>query len=299
MKILLWNSGVALSIFLTFYLSYHLTSNRKISNLFGILVFSFWIAWTVFGLSKYFVGYVLTGELKFNQTIVAIVTFCISFFVVRHLDKKQIKINKQDSYISKQSEEIKELKKTVSDLRVKLESINDEILNRYINEISDDEISALMDSKDHHIFLIESLKKARSEVIVRSGWANVNVIDHHFVSLIKKKLSEGVNIFFGYGYQSYGQKQSEQSESEAKAQYEFDLINQWARENKCKGKLIIKYFPNHSKILIIDNNYAVCGSFNWLSNSGRTVNTEESWVIRNKNFIKERKSVLTNSFLDT
>ena len=102
----------------------------------------------------------------------------------------------------------------------------------------------------------------------------------------------------GYGYQSYGQKQSEQSESEARAEYEFNLIKDWTKQSKCKGRLVIKYFPNHSKLLIVDDKYAVCGSFNWLSNSGRTVNSEESWVIRNQNFVNERKNVIVNSFLD-
>lgn len=297
MGALIWNSGVALSIFLGFYLTYRNTNSKKISYLIGGLIFAFWIIWT-FGASKFAVGYKLKGDLFLFQTIASIVSFYLSIKLIQHLDKKQKKINQQEDYISKQDLQINELQISISDLRSKLDKINDDILKRYINEIRDDEISAIIDAKDHHIFLIESIKKAKNEVIVRSGWANVNVIDHHFVSLIKKKLSEGVNIYFGYGYQSYGQKQSEQSESEAKAEYEFKLIEKWTIKNKCKGRLVIKYFPNHSKILIIDDNYAVCGSFNWLSNSGRTVNTEESWVIRNKNFIKERKNILINSFLD-
>ena len=298
MGALIWNSGIALSIFLGFYLTYQSTHSRKISNFIGSLVFIFWISWTVFGLSKIVMGYRLRGELMTYQSIVIIVTFYLSYIVIKHLEKKQKKIKQQEVHISKQDETIIELEKTNSDLRTKLDHINDEILNRYINDIKDDEITTILDAKDHHIFLIDSLKNAQSDFIVRSGWANVNVIDHHFVALIKKKLSEGVNIYFGYGYQSYGQKQSEQSESEARAEYEFDLIKDWTKQSQCNGRLVIKYFPNHSKLLIVDDKYAVCGSFNWLSNSGRTVNSEESWVIRNQNFINERKNVIVNSFLD-
>lgn len=207
MGALIWNSGVALSIFLGFYLTYRNTNSKKISYLIGGFIFAFWIIWT-FGASKFAVGYKLKGDLFLFQTIASIVSFYLSIKLIQHLDKKQKKINQQGDYISKQDLQINELQMSISDLRSKLDKINDDILKRYINEIRDDEISAIIDAKDHHIFLIESIKKAKTEVIVRSGWANVNVIDHHFVSLIKKKLSEGVNIYFGYGYQSYGQKQS-------------------------------------------------------------------------------------------
>ena len=57
--------------------------------------------------------------------------------------------------------------------------------------------------------------------------------------------------------------------------------------NKTKGTLETFYFPNHSKILICDTQYAVMGSFNWLSNSGGSTNEERSWIVYNKDFIQD------------
>ena len=40
------------------------------------------------------------------------------------------------------------------------------------------------------------------------------------------------------------------------------------RFTKGKGKIICEKFPNHSKVLLCDTQYAICGSANWMSNTG-------------------------------
>ena len=53
------------------------------------------------------------------------------------------------------------------------------------------EIRVLIDSKEHNSFLIESIKNAKIDVLVRSGWVNDYVINLDFVSLVKKKTARG------------------------------------------------------------------------------------------------------------
>lgn len=53
------------------------------------------------------------------------------------------------------------------------------------------------------------------------------------------------------------------------------------------GTLLTRRFPNHQKLLICDDKFAVCGSFNWLSNAGRSPNQERSWIVTNKEFIQQ------------
>ena len=58
--------------------------------------------------------------------------------------------------------------------------------------------------------------------------------------------------------------------------------------------LHISDFANHSKILIKDDDYAIAGSFNWLSNSGRSQNQERSWIVYDKEFILDEKDEAIN-----
>ena len=51
--------------------------------------------------------------------------------------------------------------------------------------------------------------------------------------------------------------------------------------------------PNHTKTLIKDDEYAINGSFNWLSNIGTSQNEERSWIVYNKEFVtQERDSII-------
>ena len=73
---------------------------------------------------------------------------------------------------------------------------------------------------------------------------------------------------------------------EIQAKKNFSELENWSAENKTKGMIHIREFKNHSKILICDNRFAICGSFNWLSNRN-SINKEQSWVTNNQKFINE------------
>ena len=60
-----------------------------------------------------------------------------------------------------------------------------------------------------------------------------------------------------------------------------------------KGQLIVFSCPNHAKTLIKDDEYAINGCFNWLSNIGTSQNEERSWIVYNKEFVtQERDSII-------
>ena len=59
---------------------------------------------------------------------------------------------------------------------------------------------------------------------------------------------------------------------------------------------IVKH-PNQAKVLIRDEEYAVCGSFNWLPNAGRSKNQDYSWVIKDKEFVIKEKEIILNELL--
>ena len=292
MKGLIWNALFAISLYSVFSLIFEFTKNFKTTFKIGLAAYVFCILW-VLGLSEVFVGVKITpgSPLFYFQMLNVTFVFIFACFRFNNLSSNLNTISHQESVINLQKGELNKLKD-------KLSNINDDTLNKHIQSIKSDEIRVLIDSKEHNSFLIDSIRNAKIDVLVRSGWANDYVINLDFISLIKRKLKEGVNFYFGYGYQSSKQNNNQQSHSEMAGEYELSKIKDWSIENKTKGKIQVKYFPNHSKLLIVDFNFTVCGSFNWLSNGGATVNLEESWVLSNINFIKERKSILVNSFLD-
>ena len=48
------------------------------------------------------------------------------------------------------------------------------------------------------------------------------------------------------------------------------------------GKLDIYDFPNHSKVLIKDDEFVISGSYNWLSTGDDSKNLEKSYLIIDK-----------------
>lgn len=292
MKGLIWNALFAISLYSVFSLTFKFSKNFKTTFKIGLIAYAFCILW-VLGLSEVFVGVKIRpgSPLFYFQMLNVTFVFIFACFRYNNLSSNLDKISYQESVINLQKGELNKLKD-------KLDKINDDTLNKHIQSIKSNEIRVLIDSKEHNSFLIDSIRTAKIDVLVRSGWANDYVINLDFISLVKRKLHEGVNFYFGYGYQSSKQNNNQQSHSEMAGEFELSKLKDWSIEKKTKGKIKVKYFPNHSKLLIIDFNFTVCGSFNWLSNGGATVNLEESWVLSNINFIKERKSILVNSFLD-
>ena len=72
-------------------------------------------------------------------------------------------------------------------------------------------------------------------------------------------------------------------------------LNEWCALEKTKGGLIVRYFPNHSKLLICDDRYAVNGSFNWLSNDGEARGEERSWIVYDKDFVETERDIVITS----
>jgi len=117
-----------------------------------------------------------------------------------------------------------------------------------------------------------------------------------FKFLLAKALKRGVNVFIGYGYKSSFDP-IPKSKTQKDAENNLLKLKEWCAEENTDGLLLIAYHPNHSKILICDDTYAVCGSFNWLSNSGKSKNLERSWIVYDKVFVDtEMELIMTANF---
>ena len=253
MKPLLYSIVIAITIYLAWNLK-----GRYAGNIAGLAVGGFWLAWTL-GLSAVFVGYALGGELLFVQLGVIIVVFYLSFKMWKN-------------------------KNLINDLKNNLDKIDNHNFSSKINNISNKQIKVLSTPKEHRKFLLKTLNQANKTIVIFSGWLTDYSVNDEFRTKIKGCLDRGVDIIIAWGYKKSGSISSEQKNAGEKSIRD---LQEWTSLNKTKGTLETFYFPNHSKILICDTQYAVMGSFNWLSNSGGSTNEERSWVVYNKDFIQD------------
>jgi phosphatidylserine/phosphatidylglycerophosphate/cardiolipin synthase-like enzyme len=253
MKPLLYSIMIAVTIYLAWNLK-----GKFAGKIAGLAVGGFWLAWTL-GLSAVFVGYALGGELLFVQLGVIIVVFYLSFKMWKN-------------------------KNLINDLKNNLDKIDNQNFSSKINNISNKQIKVLSSPKDHRKFLLKTLNQANKTIVIFSGWLTDYSVNDEFRTKIKSCLDRGVDIIIAWGYKKSGSISSEQKNAGEKSIRD---LQEWTSLNKTQGTLETFFFPNHSKILICDTQYAVMGSFNWLSNSGGSTNEERSWIVYNKDFIQD------------
>ena len=264
MKPLLYSIVIATTIYLAWNFK-----GKFAGKIAGLAVGVFWLAWTL-GLSAVFVGYALSGELKFVQLAVTIVVFYLSYKMWKN-------------------------KNLINDLKKDLKNIDNKVLSSKIDNISNKEIKVITTPKDHRKLLLQTLDKANKTVVIFSGWLTDYSVNDEFRTKIKSCLDRGVDIIIAWGYKKSGSISSEQKNLGEKSIRD---LQEWTSLNKTKGTLETFYFPNHSKILICDTRYAVMGSFNWLSNSGSSTNEERSWVVYNKDFIQDEIGEIMKNLYD-
>ena len=118
--------------------------------------------------------------------------------------------------------------------------------------------------KDHISERNKAIKSAKESLIITSGWVSNYVVEDDFIENLQLAINRGVQIRFVYGYKDI--KGNHNSSKEA-----IQILDDFAAKNSNQFKVLKK--ANHSKVLIVDKKYAICGSFNWLSNN--IANNEE------------------------
>ena len=264
MDAIFWQLGIAITIFLSWYIG-----NKVISKLAGLSTLGFWLFWTLGG-SALFGFSVLTGPLFFVQMGVIIVVFYLSF-------------------------KMRKNKNLIIDLKKDLKRFDNKNFQSNIGNISNKQIKVLETPKQHRKMLLKTLDEAKKTIVIFSGWLTDYSVNEEFRNKIKNCLDRGVDIIIAWGYKKSG---SVGSENKNKAEKSIKDLQEWTSRNKTKGVLEAFYFPNHSKILICDTKYAVMGSFNWLSNSGGSENEERSYIIYNKGFIEQELVEIMKNLYD-
>lgn len=152
-------------------------------------------------------------------------------------------------------------------------------------------VEVLSTNKHHRDQLLHAFETAEKVVVVLCGWATSYVVDSEFQRLLAKALKRGVSVYLGYGYQAANEP-APLKQHEKDAEDNLLALKEWAAAQDTKGILVVKKYPNHAKILICDDKYAVNGSFNWLSNAGRSRNIERSWLIKDRKFVVSELEII-------
>lgn len=166
--------------------------------------------------------------------------------LTRRIDDQQSRL--EDHVYSSQEEkisathEIKDLKKQLEGLK-KQQASNNQLLETY----------------NHRPLLENSLKEAKSVVVIVSPWIRFGAFDNDLQNLIKNALKRNVRIIIGYGI-------SEEDIENDKAEKILKEIQQ--QRSTGKYLTLIKLGNTHEKVLLVDGRYVVITSFNWLSFKG-------------------------------
>jgi len=180
----------------------------------------------------------------------------------------------QKEKIASQSAEIERLK---NKLREGMSGFSTDLQRDVEQQISKGSYEIVVGS-DHARQLYRALARAQHRLIILSGWVRSSVVNQHFEKQLEVALQRGVDVTIGYGWQ--GITPSERSQAERDGEQRLTYLRERA-ENFGWGHLKILDFSNHAKILLVDHEFAIISSHNWLSNS-RAQNTEISLLTRDQ-----------------
>lgn len=176
-------------------------------------------------------------------------------FVARvgHLDskieQKEIAIEEATSHA-----EIQQLRKQVEQLQAEKAKAE--------NELNSIDVRHL-EVHEHRPLFMRSLEIAKKRLLIISPWITDRVLNNLRLRKIRALVDAGVEVYIGYGI---GEEANNRRLGMDCGEQAIKYLNELAKK---KPNLHFKNLGDtHAKILLVDDKYAVAGSFNWLSFEG-------------------------------
>lgn len=258
MELLIYQIAIPITLLITYLVS-------QKSNQITFIVAGIWGMWTLIN-----VPYPPLNYFQFANIL-------ISYFL----------ITKIFTNFQNKNEEIENERSQKIEVETRLKTLENEYDLKFKSINQQKEIKFIEDHETHVNTLNDALSKSKHRIIILSGWVTDRVIDNTFKNLLLDALKRGVDIYIGYGYQSKIDKKISRAEQK-NAEQTLKNLQSWCSKFEPEGRLNIYNFPNHQKLLISDEKYMVCGSFNWLSNSGYSNNIELSIGVNHQETIREK-----------
>jgi len=257
----------------TFYFKKFKYKNKRIKPLIpASITAGGWILWTF--------ATVWSAGLQQTQITTILLTVAGIYLIYKLLTKKD--------------KEAEKLKSNINQLKQDLDRLDNKRLQKSYKRFKEN-ITPVIGAQAHRNLLLNSLNEAQETLVILSGWATEYAINLEFKNLIRNCLDRGVQIYIGYGYQIKKNGKKISSVKKLETESIFKELQEWCAEYKKEGRINVWYYPNHSKVLICDKKYIVCGSFNWLSNIGNSANEERSYKIQDRDFIEDELNEIIDS----
>lgn len=170
--------------------------------------------------------------------------------------------DKRDT-IRRQEEKIAALEAAMADA---LKEYTDTEQRRIRAAANSDNTEVIKDSQ-HSRELERAVEATRERLVISSGWISDRVVNRGFCKKLDDAMQRGVAITIYYGWQSYNQRH-EPDRSARNALSNLDKLKSVGEKKSYRGSLAYYEVATHEKLLLVDDKYAVVGSFNWLSNKG-------------------------------
>jgi hypothetical protein len=139
---------------------------------------------------------------------------------------------------------------------------------------------------EHQPLLLDAIANAQERVLIICPWITPEVVDGHTLAAFRKLLDAGRHLYIGYGIEEgRPPKAVPPALTSMAAEYE---------------RFHLRHFGDtHEKVLIKDAEFAVLGSFNWLSFRGdptRKLRRERSWKVTDPEFVEKEFATLEARF---
>jgi len=138
-----------------------------------------------------------------------------------------------------------------------------------------------------------AIKYSQSSLFIISGWISDRVINDDVLKLFELAIKRGVKICMGYGYKHMGEH--EERPDERRALKKLKKLRDSSR-GEVENLKVSKY-ATHEKIIIVDTEYIINGSINWLSSSfSENENDERGTKLISKDLTEKMKKEYEEKF---
>ena len=146
-------------------------------------------------------------------------------------------------------------------------------------------VQRIIGKEEHFKVLNQAIENSTNTLCIRSGWISSSVVDNLLFERFKKAIDSGVTIYIESGWRKNGETKPIKTKYNVEANEilrELIIYSHNAHINDPKtniGRIFVGDVPTHIKEIVVDNEYYISGSNNWLSN-GMHSNKEASHIIR-------------------
>jgi len=170
-------------------------------------------------------------------------------FIESKIEEKEIAIEEAGSRT-----EIEQLRKQIEQLKADKAKAKQDLSSIDVRHL---------EVHEHRPLFLRSLDNAKQRLLIVSPWITDRVLNNLRLQKIRALVDRGVEVFVGYGI---GEENNNNRLGRDRGEQAIKYLTQLAQKKK---NLHFKEFGDtHAKILLVDDRYAVIGSFNWLSFEG-------------------------------